>query len=1072
MFMVGKENKMSLSGLIDIKFLQEFQDMFAKTFNLASITVDNTGPITKPSNFTDFCIKYTRGNALGLRKCIDCDIQYGKIAAQTGKPVIYNCHTGLTDFAVPIVVDGEHIGSILGGQVLTSPPDEKHFRKIARELGINEDEYIDAVKKIKIVPAESIKAAADLLYSVANAISEISFRNLELIKHSEREKADSKIIETILKSLNIEETLSFICEETAKIFNVQRSTISVFPNPQNYEDCIVKKEYKSDENINGVNNLEEFKKIAAFWGSELLNKDGVLAIENIQESNIPEYFKNCYKHIGIKSIIGTSIKKDDDAWGILILSEYNDYRKWTDDDINLLKTISNQTYIAIKQAELLVTTKKQAQREVLLRKITETIRSSLNINETLTYICDELAQLFKVQRATIIEYPEKDDYAKFVVRREYKSHKEIKGILNNPSFNWKVGKIWAKALKGDCESLAVDNIKESDMPDFFKKNYESIGQKSIAIVPIKKDEDKWGVIILSEYNYCRHWTRDEINLLRTISDQIYIAIKQAELYNTVQRTAENEKVLRRIMSSSTKTFDIHEVINSIVTETGKLFNADRCIFVEYDFENESDKLIMNYAEYTSSKDICTHASNIPSPKIIKAIIELLKQRKILIAEDVAKEKLMDETKHLLIDKLSVKSFLVVPVYFGEINYGSINLHYVQDYKQFSQDTINMVTTIANQSAAVIHRAKLYSKIEKNEKYTRAVLDSIKDGIITIDDDFIIESCNPAVETIWGYSPKECIGGKLDLLLEHDCRDKDKKTCLSQNVVNGIRKNEEKFPVEVNVSEVILENKKVHILVVRDITERKRIEKMKSEFVSTVSHELRTPLTSIKGSLGLVTSGVLGALPEKVSKLVDVANNNCTRLTNLINDILDLEKIKAGKYEFKYEEIGINSIIDQSTTLNQSYAEQFGMRIKVIKPTEEAFIKADKNRLLQVISNLFSNAVKFSNLDGEVTIKIETKNDKVKVSFIDNGIGIPDDAKHKIFQSFSQVDSSDTRSKGGTGLGLSICKLIIESMGGEINFESKLGKGSTFFFIMPAIAQGSLKTEDGQIKELGPDEDAW
>lgn len=360
---------------------------------------------------------------------------------------------------------------------------------------------------------------------------------------------------------------------------------------------------------------------------------------------------------------------------------------------------------------------------------------------------------------------------------------------------------------------------------------------------------------------------------------------------------------------------------------------------------------------------------------------------------------------------------------------------------------------------------------QNEKYTLAVLNSIKDGIIIIDDDFVIESCNPSVKKIWGYSAEECIGKNLSLLIEHSCHDKDKKTCLNQDIFLGLRKNGEKFPIEIHASEISIEEKKIVLLIVRDITEQKKIEKMKSEFISTVSHELRTPLTSIKASLGLITSGAIGELPEKIGKLIKIANTNCLRLTNLINDILDLEKIKAGKYEFKYEEIEINSIIEQSAVLHQAYADQFGMKIIVI-PAEKSFIKADKNRLLQVISNLLSNAIKFSNLGGEITIKIKTEKNKNTIYFIDKGIGIPDDAKYKIFQSFSQVDSSDTRSKGGTGLGLNISKLIIESMGGGIDFESELGKGSTFYFSMPTIAQGSFKAEDGKIKELNSEEDAW
>lgn len=180
--MVKSIKSTTLLDLVDINFLQNLQDFFAKTMEVASLTVNDDGPLTKPSNFTDFCFKYTRGSELGFNRCTDCDIKWGKIAAEKGDPIIYTCHAGLTDFAVPIIVENKHIASILGGQILTEPPNEEHFRKVARELNINEDEYIAAVRKIKIVPPEKIKAAIDLLYHVANSISAVSYANLKLSK--------------------------------------------------------------------------------------------------------------------------------------------------------------------------------------------------------------------------------------------------------------------------------------------------------------------------------------------------------------------------------------------------------------------------------------------------------------------------------------------------------------------------------------------------------------------------------------------------------------------------------------------------------------------------------------------------------------------------------------------------------------------------------------------------------------------------------------------------------------------------------------------------------------------------
>ncbi|MGV8906233.1 MAG: PocR ligand-binding domain-containing protein [Acetobacterium sp.] len=184
---MAKKIEYSVDDLIDLNVLQQFQNSFSAATGMASISVDNKkGSITEPSRFTDFCMKYTRGSTEGNKRCISCDIEGGKKAASTGRPAVYSCHAGLVDFAAPIIVDGVEIGAILGGQVLEAPPNEGHFRKIARELGVDEDEYIEALRKITIVPREKINAAANMLYIFANSISKLGHNNRVLVDQTEK----------------------------------------------------------------------------------------------------------------------------------------------------------------------------------------------------------------------------------------------------------------------------------------------------------------------------------------------------------------------------------------------------------------------------------------------------------------------------------------------------------------------------------------------------------------------------------------------------------------------------------------------------------------------------------------------------------------------------------------------------------------------------------------------------------------------------------------------------------------------------------------------------------------------
>ena len=243
-----------------------------------------------------------------------------------------------------------------------------------------------------------------------------------------------------------------------------------------------------------------------------------------------------------------------------------------------------------------------------------------------------------------------------------------------------------------------------------------------------------------------------------------------------------------------------------------------------------------------------------------------------------------------------------------------------------------------------------------------------------------------------------------------------------------------------------------LCIASDITERKRIERMKSEFVSTVSHELRTPLTSIRGALGLVLGKASVGMSEKAKVLLETANRNCERLTLLINDILDLEKIESGSLVFQMNTIDVVSIAQQAVVANEGYAQQHQVKLQLKEGLPTAIILGDEHRLLQVFANLLSNAVKYSTINGQVEISLSQQDEYVIIAVQDHGQGIPIQFRNQIFSRFAQADSSDTRAKGGTGLGLSITKAIVERHHGVISYDSTEGVGTTFYVKLPLLVK--------------------
>jgi len=241
---------------------------------------------------------------------------------------------------------------------------------------------------------------------------------------------------------------------------------------------------------------------------------------------------------------------------------------------------------------------------------------------------------------------------------------------------------------------------------------------------------------------------------------------------------------------------------------------------------------------------------------------------------------------------------------------------------------------------------------------------------------------------------------------------------------------------------------------RDITDIVENDRIKNEFISTVNHELRTPLTSIRGSIALLLGGVSGDLSEKARELLTIAHNNCDRLMHIVNDILDAEKILAGKMNVTLENVAISTYVDRAIAENRAYGEKFGINYLLVERDENAVVSVDTRRFLQVMANLLSNAAKFSRKGDNVYVRIFRKNGNVGISVTDYGVGIPAEYRNKVFKKFSQIDASNTRLKSGTGLGLSICQFLVEAMHGDIYFESEPNVVTTFTVVFPEVAQSA------------------
>jgi PAS domain S-box-containing protein len=343
------------------------------------------------------------------------------------------------------------------------------------------------------------------------------------------------------------------------------------------------------------------------------------------------------------------------------------------------------------------------------------------------------------------------------------------------------------------------------------------------------------------------------------------------------------------------------------------------------------------------------------------------------------------------------------------------------------------------------------------------------AVFEVDTHSTIHDMNPAAENLFGYASHELVGRNgIGMLFPTEDRERVEKwwkafvaegkptTIVAERV---LRRDELELTCEWTLTPLVDEEENVTSIVMqgRDITHQRESERMRTEFTSTLSHELRTPLTSILGSLQLLRSGVLGDLQKDQDEVTEIAERNGQRLLDLINEVLDIEKIEAGRVVMVPETVAVDELVPDAVRLNQGFADRFNVQLKLVGDAPKVKVRGDRKRLMQIMTNLLSNAAKFSPPNQAVEVRSELKVGRVRVLVGDRGPGIPEAFRSKIFGRFAQADSSDSRIKGGTGLGLAICKRLIEMMQGRVGFADREGGGTEFWFELPV-----MKVEDEEI----------
>jgi PAS domain S-box-containing protein len=368
----------------------------------------------------------------------------------------------------------------------------------------------------------------------------------------------------------------------------------------------------------------------------------------------------------------------------------------------------------------------------------------------------------------------------------------------------------------------------------------------------------------------------------------------------------------------------------------------------------------------------------------------------------------------------------------------------------------------------------FERVRANEQRIQTIIEAAQDPFIAFDLRGRITDWSGQAEVVFGWAREEVLGRRAGEVLLPRSVAGDLDIALATYARTGragflnrpfervlVDRQGREIPVELKIGLVATGRERFFSAFLHDISQRKEVERMKDEFISTVSHELRTPLTAIYGSLNLVNSGMAGELPEEAKQLLAISHDSTERLIRLINDLLDLEKISSGKIEYRMQVQPLAPLVQQAVRDTQAWADGLQVRIEQ-QPAATLLVNADADRLLQVCINLLSNAIKFSPAGGQMEVLLEERDGWARVGVVDHGAGVPPEFHDRVFERFAQADASDRRAKGGTGLGLAICRSIVEAHGGRLGFTSEAQVRTEFFFEIPLVAQAGSAGGDQNV----------
>lgn len=974
----------------------------------------------------------------------------------------------------------------------------------------------------EISPYIEVGLLISLLITLLIALAkQITFHQSKLYyetkQQMERGEISKNVINIIRSSLELNTVLKNVCNELLKIFNVQRIFIGNlnFKKREDFIEVVRNFEIKKSSNVDE----DIFNIMADYWINYINTYKTTKVINDIEKSDMPDNVKNIYKNImKVKSIICVPIKSREEIWGGLFLSSSDNYINLSSDEINFLEEIAAQLDIAIKQAKLYENERQAVQKELILRKIIETIRSSIDLDFVKHEMVFQIGNFLKADRVAFADYnSQKGNY--FISQgNEYRSSENVKTFVDynfagTPGFIESIRKLHltGKDIIFDDldEYLEKNNLKNTGIENF----YRDMGFMSSMAINIYYGESFYGNLVVT-FEEKREITDSEVKFVKSLADQAGIALYQSTLYLEQKQSLEREKILRETIQILRSTLDLEEIKKYFVEITCDYFDADRCLFVDYDRTKE--EFLTFEIEKLKSPEFKSLIGVSVEEDFPEFAEKLKKRGRNIIIKDLKKTlsrvKLSNYKSILSLHKSDAKSDYGLVVKYKDEIMGILIIHFIVEKRILNSEKMAFLKILRDQVGIALYHAELYQNERKTANRERILKDIISEikltrdlnqaynkllgklaEIFDLNRTLFLESSeiNPEELNIkYEYVikredmgtnniifPQVCIEAFLNLI--HNLQPlilNDVNECYPTKTADFFKK----YKIQALLSFPLIKySKEIQVLgFIVLCSEKKRIwtdeeiELMKAISDSVVSviweiakfietEELRDSFVStLAHDFQVPLVGEKTALEYilnysdikfgKNRKILEEMLENNQNITEILARSVDIYNYESGKKNLNLITYKLTNILNEAILLSKSYADSKNIKINFEKLEEQLFIETDKKELLKVFTILLENAINYSPERGEIQIEYHRKNSRVIINVHNKGKPIPQAIQEKIFNRYEMAQAIERKIGAGTGLFLS--KRIVEAHKGAIWFDSDEIEGTTFHVSLPLIME--------------------